>query len=77
MAESNIIQIMPASNWFAMYGDKKVGDSPLVGWALIEEADGDGIFRFVTGLDQADGTVERCDEIGNFLGYVLKSKESK
>ncbi len=72
MSKSTIIQITPASNWFARYDDGGPGDCPLVGWALIEEED--GAFRYVVGLDSASGTVERCDEIQNFKDYVFNPK---
>lgn len=70
-ADRRIIQIMPAApDWRAIYADESeeglVLETPLVGWALIEQEDGS---RCVVGLD-ATGEVESCEALENFLGYA-------
>jgi hypothetical protein len=67
MDEHKIIQIMPAGGWGARYEDDK-GEyvDPLVGWALVDY----GEYRDVVGLNHGSCTIELCDEISNFKGYV-------
>jgi len=66
-----VLQIMPAlADWRAIFADETeeglVLETPLIGWALIEAADGS---QSIVGLD-ATGEVESCEALNNFLGYA-------
>ena len=70
MADRKIMQIMPAAGWGAAF---EAGDeeeiSPLVGWALVQDAEGkSAVVGLVAGND-----VELCDQQENFAGYVYLS----
>ncbi len=69
MADRKITQIMPAEGWGAAFedGEDEV-ISPLVGWALVQEAAGASA---VVGLVAADEKVELCDDDPDFTGYVF------
>ncbi len=78
MSERRIIQIIPASNWCAVYKDTDKDElkTPIACWALVEEKEGKGnTFTYVVGLDAAD-TVDFCDTMSNFLRYepVINSR---
>lgn len=67
-----IIQIMPATGWYATYkDDAELIYNPLVCWALVE-ADGE---RFISGMD--DGSpIDFCEEVGNFAGYAHETEKA-
>ena len=69
MADRRIMQIMPAEGWGAAFedGEDEV-ISPLVGWALVQDASGASA---VVGLVAADEKVELCDDDTDFTGYVF------
>lgn len=68
MADRKITQIMPADGWGAAFAD---GEdelvSPLIGWALVQEASGASA---VVGLVASDEKIELCDDDSDFTGYV-------
>jgi hypothetical protein len=73
--ERQILQIMPADGWKAVYlQDKKpyYGIEPLAGWALVEGVYGGKAEREVVGLDAADDVVF-VTELPNFFVYVHES----
>ena len=69
MDDRKITQIMPAAGWGATFeeGDDEL-ISPLVGWALVQEAGGKSA---VIGLVAADEGVALCDGEPDFTGYVF------
>lgn len=69
MADRKILQIMPADGWGAAFedGEDEV-ISPLVGWALVQDATGGSA---VVGLVATDEKVELCDDDTDFSGYVF------
>ena len=74
--DREIIQIMPADRWHAIYKDDE-GDisTPLAAWALIKDWDDetDEMETRVVGLDASEGTLLLCcDSVGNFKGYKQK-----
>lgn len=69
-SEGNIVQIIPANGWHAVYAirpernkNNPVWVAPLACWALVEE----GAHRYVVGLDL---TLSFCEAGDNFLGYL-------
>lgn len=69
--QRTILQIIPASGWFAIYKNREDNATmrfPLVCWALVQEIDGDGAYRFVVGMD-GEQDVVFCDNASNFIGY--------
>ncbi len=69
MADRKIMQIMPAEGWGAAFEDGEDEIiSPLVGWALVQDASGASA---VVGLVAADEKVELCDDDSEFTGYVF------
>jgi hypothetical protein len=72
MADRKILQIMPAAGWAAIYNeDDDELVTPLVGWALVQAADGTSVS--VVGLAAAE-QVELCDDHANFLRYAFVSE---
>jgi hypothetical protein len=71
MAERKILQIMPATGWGAAFdaGEEEEEISPLVGWALVQDADGQSAVVGLVGGHE----VELCDLQANFAGYVYLS----
>ncbi|MCC7359704.1 MAG: hypothetical protein IT317_09515 [Anaerolineales bacterium] len=68
MADRKIAQIMPADGWGAAFADGEDEIvSPLVGWALVQDASGASA---VVGLVASDDQVELCDDDSDFTGYV-------
>lgn len=78
--DSNILQIIPADGWFAIYNiEGKETRSPLVCWALVEK-DSE---RDIRGMD-ADGDgdfISDAADAGNFIrferGTAKPNKEAK
>ena len=71
LTQRTILQIIPAPNWFATYKNRETNETmrfPLVCWALVQEIDGDGAYRFVVGMD-GEQDVVFCDNASNFIGY--------
>jgi hypothetical protein len=75
--ERNIVQIIPANGWSAVYAirpDRNYNDpvwvSPLACWALVQE----GTDHYVIGLDR---TLSLCEAGDNFLGYLAPGENSK
>ena len=71
LIQRTILQIIPAPSWFATYKNRETGEVmrfPLVCWALVQEIDGDGAYRFVVGMDNMQ-EIGFCDNISNFVGY--------
>lgn len=66
-----IIQIMPAGGWYAVFtdGDKGELKSPLVAWALVRTTDGDDVCNSVEGIDSADGLTDPVTGSRNFDRY--------
>ena len=65
--EKKILQIIPATNWWAVYdGGKILIISHLVCWALVKE----GKNVYITGMDARNGVVDFCEEKENLKGYV-------
>lgn len=69
--EKNIIQIMPATGWVAIFSDDAthtVSDIiPLVGWALVEYSADGSRWRGVEGLVSMDDGVTLCNDIKGFF----------
>lgn len=69
MADRKIVQIMPSEGWGATFedGDEEI-ISPLVGWALVQDAGG---ATAVVGLVASDNEVTLADADSDFRGYVF------
>ena len=70
MADRKILQIMPAAGWGAAFDTGEEEEiTPLVGWALVQDADNKS-----AGVGLVAGNeVELCDQQDNFAGYVYLS----
>src|SRR5687767_6997552 len=76
-SERNILQIISADGWNALYAirpdrnhNNPVWVSPLVCWALVQE----DTYRYVVGLDR---TLSYCEAGDNFLGYLAPGEDPK
>lgn len=76
MTEERVLQIIPATGWYAIYKiDGKEERFPLAVWALIEMLDkdfDDKPFQLVRGMNNILGQaslVDVIEEAGEFLGY--------
>lgn len=73
-----IQQIVPAAGWHAVFtrrndaGEVELETIPLCTWALVETNDAGETFRYIAGFGAVD-TVDKCDDVENFLGYVHES----
>lgn len=66
MAARKIIQIMPAPGWAARITEgKDEYETPLVGWALVQEGSGTAVVGLIAGKQ-----VEMCDSDPGFAGYT-------
>lgn len=70
-----ILQIIPATGWFARYIDPSAEDpdnlTALVCWALVEDETGE---RRVVGMDSASDGVAVAEDLTNFSEYVHTSE---
>jgi hypothetical protein len=71
-----IIQIMPAPSWYAIFKHpqkegKSLAPVPLVGWALVKDHTSVDWppTTSVVGLTAGDSSVQFCDQIDNFDEY--------
>ena len=65
-----ILQIIPASGWYAKFGDGDNAVFPLACWALCQNEDGE---TYVAGIDATpDGTTNFVEDADNFEGYIFK-----
>jgi hypothetical protein len=66
-----ILQIIPATDWFATFNNELL-ERPLVGWALIQDEDGEmsvvGLSTTSQGLERWG--IEMTDTLKNFRRYV-------
>ena len=72
MTNYETLQIIPAVDWFAVYGEgDREARYPLICWALVRDANGAGpLDKYVVGLDTDDaGVTEVASEASNFLRY--------
>ncbi len=79
-AKRTIIQVIPASGWYAVY-DPMPGDGPhkyavtLAAWALMEEEDG---YRYIAGLSaNLEGETFDVERATNFRGYLHENNTSR
>ena len=74
MDKANVLQIVPATDWWAIYGAEGAEEfsSPLICWAVVEGTDGE---RLVVGMDtDSKGTVEICAYANNFRRYEFRGR---
>jgi hypothetical protein len=68
-----ILQIIPASGWYAKFSNSNDGEDglfPLACWALCQNEDGE---TYVAGIDATpDGTTTFVEDAENFEGYIFK-----
>jgi len=73
MRDLKIIQIMPAGGWRAEFTNGKKRETlPLVGWALVEDEDGQLVVGLCTAKEQA--YADLCTTSQNFSGYIPPKK---
>ena len=63
-----VVQMLAAPGWSATFSDDETQSQvvvPLVGWALVEDADGQKIVGLI-----AEEEVKFCDTEPDFTGYV-------
>ena len=75
MTEANrqIVQIIPAQNWYAAFNNIDTGAqyyTPLVCWALLAE----GSRQFITGMVAAEQKIIACAEDANFSHYLYEAE---
>lgn len=72
-----IIQIMPATGWYALYyfeGEPHYDLSPIAAWALCQYSSVVDEWKEVRAVDfDADGTADFANEATNFIRYVHQS----
>ena len=65
-----ILQIIPASGWYAKFHDKEDLLVPLACWALCQNEVGE---TYVAGIDAtSDGVTNFVEDADNFEGYIFK-----
>lgn len=64
--EYKIIQIMPASGWYATYTDMTDFYDPVVCFALIKEDEAEQVVPMV----HTDGYLDRVDQLDNYSELV-------